>query len=296
MKTVPAGLAAMLASGVTTLCRCWRVERQNGAVFGFTNHDQPLTFGGLSYEPESGFTAAESETRLGLAVDTQEATGVLSSAAITEDDIALGLWDAAKVTVYLVDWTDVANRAIERSGILGELGRGPLGFVTEVRGLAHHLNQETGRTYQRQCDAIVGDGRCGVNLNAPAFKGTGAVIESAGSRFIAASGLGGFAAGWFSRGVLAWASGANAGVRAEVDRHMLAGGVAKLTLWQSAGAPVAVGDTFTITAGCENTWTMCRAKFANGLNFRGFPHIPGNDFVLSVSKKDAQNDGGSFFN
>jgi hypothetical protein len=33
------------------------------------------------------------------------------------------------------------------------------------------------------------------------------------------------------------------------------------------------------------------AKFANGLNFRGFPHIPGNDFVLSYARAGNDNDG-----
>ena len=29
---------------------CWRVERADGEVFGFTDHDAPITFGGLTYE------------------------------------------------------------------------------------------------------------------------------------------------------------------------------------------------------------------------------------------------------
>ena len=36
------------------------------------------------------------------------------------------------------------------------------------------------------------------------------------------------------------------------------------------------------------------AKFANGVNFRGFPHMPGNDFVTAIARSgDPANDGAS---
>lgn len=295
MKTLTPGLAAALASGVTTLCRCWKVIRRDGLVFGFTNHDRPVTFNGITFEPESGFMAAETETRLGLAVDTQEAEGVLSSDTITETDIALGLWDLATVTLYLVDWSAPENRAIERAGVLGEISRGEHGFSVEVRGLAHALNQETGRTYQRQCDAVVGDGWCKLNLTNSVYKGTGAVTAQAAGQMLTCSGLSAYAAGWFSRGVLTWTSGANVGAKCSVDRHVVDGGGVRLALTQAAALLVEDGDSFTITVGCENTWAMCQSRFANGHNFRGFPHIPGNDFALSAVKQGAENDGGSLF-
>jgi uncharacterized phage protein (TIGR02218 family) len=43
---------------------------------------------------------------------------------------------------------------------------------------------------------------------------------------------------------------------------------------------VAVGDTLRVTAGCDRRFASCKAKFANAVNFRGFPHIPGSDYVL----------------
>ncbi len=291
MKTMPAGLTALLATGTTTLCRCWRVQRTDGAVFGFTDHDRPLSFAGTDYAPDSGFTASAIEDSLGLAVDTMEVGGALSSGVITEDDIALGRWDAAEVEIWVVDWSNVANRVIQRRASFGEIVRGDLAFEAELRGLAHHLNQETGRTYGRNCDAVVGDARCGVNLGHPAFAGSGTVSHAGDDQIIGVSGLAGFASGWFSQGVLTWTSGGNVGSKAELRSH--AG--ATLVLWQRAALPVVAGDSFTVTAGCPKTFGACQAKFANAANFRGFPHIPGNDFALSVVKSDAQNDGGSFF-
>ena len=47
--------------------------------------------------------------------------------------------------------------------------------------------------------------------------------------------------------------------------------------------PIAAGDTFNVTAGCDKRFATCRDRFDNAVNFRGFPHIPGNDFVISYA-------------
>ncbi len=39
----------------------------------------------------------------------------------------------------------------------------------------------------------------------------------------------------------------------------------------------AIGDDVYIFPGCDKRLATCRDKFDNVRNFRGFPHIPGND-------------------
>ena len=46
---------------------------------------------------------------------------------------------------------------------------------------------------------------------------------------------------------------------------------------------IEAGDTFVVTAGCDKRFDTCRARFNNAVNFRGFPHIPGNDFITSYA-------------
>lgn len=295
MKTLPAGLQTHLDSGATTLCWCWRVARADGEVFGFTDHDRALSFDGTDFEPASGFTPSETEARLGLAVATAELTGALSSARITETDIALGLWDDAAIETWRVNWEDVAERALMDAGTTGEVARGRQAFTVELRGRSHVVSQERGRTYQRQCDAVLGDQRCGVDIEDSAFVGAGTVVSAIDGTVIAASGLGDFAAGWFAQGLLTWLTGDNAGGKIEVRGHTLSSGTATLTLWRKAALAVAPGDTFAIVAGCDKTFATCKAKFDNGINFRGFPHMPGNDFAMSVAKKEGPNDGGPIY-
>jgi uncharacterized phage protein (TIGR02218 family) len=60
--------------------------------------------------------------------------------------------------------------------------------------------------------------------------------------------------------------------------------------------PIAAGDAFRVTAGCDKRLGTCLAKFANVPNFRGFPHMPGNDFVLAIAQSgNAVFDGASLF-
>lgn len=297
MKTASPELRAHLASGTTTLCRCWRVLRSDGTVFGFTDHDRPLSFAGTLFDPSTGFTASELQSSLGLSVDTMEVDGAISALGITDADIALGLWDAAEVEIFLVNWRDPAQRLILRKGILGEVARGPLAYHAEIRSLAHQLNQEQGRTYQRSCDTVLGGPRCGIDLGQPAYRGAGSVTVAIDDRLLSVAGLDSFASGWFSFGVLAWTEGANAGARAEIRAHAVSSldGTAGITLWQRAAADIVPGDQFTVTAGCDRSFSMCQARFANQLNFQGLPHIPGDDFAMGYARRDKLNDGGSFF-
>jgi uncharacterized phage protein (TIGR02218 family) len=291
VKHFPQSLQNHLDSGTTTLSWCWRLTRNDGAVFGFTDHDRSLTFDGTTFEPESGFTALEIRSGSDLSVDAQEAEGVLTSATITETDILDGRWDNATVEIWRVNWTDTSQRALLRRGAIGQVRRGRLHFVAEMRSLAHVLGQTIGRTFQASCDAALGDNRCGVNLSGSANKGTGTVVTLSGDRSFAVSGLSGFTESWFALGTLGWLTGVNAGRKAEVLAGVVTGADVTITLLETPVRPIAVSDTFDIFAGCDKRVETCQAKFANAVNFRGFPHIPGQDTIIRYAAKGDDNSG-----
>ncbi len=178
MKQLPAELAAHLATGVTTLCWCWRLTRRDGAEQGFTDHDRDVVFDGTTFEAAAGFTASEIKDAVGLSVDNLEVTSALSSERLAEGDLSAGLYDDAKVEIFRVNWQAPEQRVLMRAGSLGEVKRAGGAFTAEVRGLAHYLQQPKGRLFQYACDADLGDARCGIDLEAPVFRGTGAVLRS----------------------------------------------------------------------------------------------------------------------
>jgi len=296
VRQIDPGLQAHLDGGVTTLAWCWRITRNDGIRLGFTDHDRDILFDSTVFEASSGLTATEMQAEIGLAVPNLEVSGALRSDRLNADDLASGLYDHAKIEIFRVNWASSNQRLLMRLGTIGEVKRGSTAFTVEVRGLAESLQQDRGRIYQFSCDADLGDARCGVALATPALTGTGTVAAIVDPRTFVASGLAAYLEGWFGRGLLTWTSGANSGRAIEVKRHVLGSSGFALEIWQDMPTSVSAGDGFTVTAGCDKQFATCRNKFDNGLNFRGCPHIPGNDFIMSYPNSgDGSNNGGSRF-
>ena len=292
MRSIPPALQAKLSSGVTTLARCWIVTRRDGVVMGFTDHDVDLTVAGTLCRAGTGLTASEATARLGLQVDGSEIAGALADDSLAEADLAAGRYDAAHIETWLVDWSEPSLKLLTARGTLGEVKREANAFTAELRGPADALSQESGRLYTVRCGADLGDSRCRIDLTSPAFRGSGAVVAVDGTSDFVASGLGGFADGWFSAGRLSWTAGANAGLAIEIKLHRVTDGAVRLTLWQAMAETIVAGDTFMVTAGCDKRFATCRDRFANTDNVRGFPHIPGNDFLIATPAQGAPgNDG-----
>lgn len=281
MRAIPAALQAKLESGVTTLAQAWKLSRRDGVVAGFTDHDCDLVFDGVTFRAGTGFAASEATGRFDLSVEGGEIAGALDGDGLSEADLAAGRYDAAEIETWLVDWSDVSLRVLTARGRLGEVKREGIAFIAEIRGLADLLSQESGRLYTSKCNADLGDGRCRVDLGDPAWRGDGSVGALLGTSIFVAAGLAAFADGYFTAGRLSWTSGVNAGLAIEVKQHRAYDGEVVLSLWQAMPEPIAAGDTFAVTAGCDKMLATCRDRFANSANFRGFPHMPGNDFIMS---------------
>ena len=291
MRVLEPGLRAHLDGTCTTLCYCWRVIRADNTVLGFTDHDEPLIFNGITFEALAGFQSSAAEAKLGLNVDTQEIVGALSSEMITEDDLIAGRYDNAKVEIWLVNWSNVTEREYLRQGFLGEISREDNRFTAEFRSLTNLLDQTKGRRFMSLCDTVLGDTLCAVSLSASQYFANGAISVTRSRLIYQASGLGGFADNWFARGRLLWTSGKNTNLAVELSGNRAESGSSVIQLWKPMPFDVSVGDTFKVTAGCDKSFATCKSKFSNHLNFRGFPHMPGNDFSLSYVDKSSDHDG-----
>jgi uncharacterized phage protein (TIGR02218 family) len=293
MREINPELQARLDGGATRLCRCWRVERRDGHVMGFTDHDEDVTFDGVTFRAGSGMNASALQTATGLSVDNAQASGALSDAAISEADIRAGRYDGASIRHWLVDWERPDLRVLMFVGSFGEIKRLDHAFEVELRGLAEPLNAPVGRTILRTCDRALGDERCRFDTTAEGFVGEGIVVEGGVAGAILAGGLAGFAAGWFNAGILTWLTGANAGERQTVKADRKTANGREIWPWQAPGHAIAVGDRFRVVAGCDKSADTCRKKFSNFVNFRGFPHLPGEDWVTAYPADGALHDGSS---
>ncbi len=215
MRAIPAELAERIESGAATLCHVWILTRTDGVVAGFTDHDRDLEVGGTTCRASSGWTAGAAEGAAGLTPGTAAVAGVLDDETLSEADIANGRLDRARIELWRVDWRRPELKVRLWTGRLARIRREGEGFVADLEGPLAALERVVGRTYGRDCDAELGDGRCRVDL--AAFPG-----ES-----------------------------------------------------------------------CDKRWATCQAKFANAINFQGFPDVPGDDFLTAVPATGGGHDGGS---
>lgn len=289
MRSIDTDLQAHLDTGATTLATCWRITRRDGGVLGFTDHDRSLTFNGTTFLPDTGAVGSTLSSSADLAADNAEIEGALSASALSGEDLAAGRYDGAEVEIFRVNWADADQRLLLKKGVIGEVKREGEAFRAELRGLSHALEQPVGRVYQRLCDVNVGSAQCGVDLDQAAFKTSGAVTALRDAQSFVGSGFSSFEDAWFAHGLLTWMTGANAGLAAHVKTQTQSGAI---SLWLPAGAAIEIGDTFSVTAGCDKRFDTCKAKFSNAANFRGFPFMPGNDFAISYPLKGEKNTGG----
>ena len=290
MRNIPASFTG----GAMTLARCWRLTRKDGVVLGFTDHDRDILFDGVTYAAGTGLEAADMQAELGFAITGGEASGALSSPGITEADIANGRYDGAKIDLFLVDWNRVDQRILMESGAIGEIRRMGKAFAAEIRSLTFQLDEERGRLFRLGCSADLGDAQCGIALDSSVWRYDGSVVATDGRVSVAVSQV--FERDFFTGGSLLFTSGANVGTRVEIQAQAGTTTSTVLTLWQAMALPIQIGDAVSLRAGCDKSFKSCRDRFQNAINFRGFPHMPGNDFViLSVSDGAPGMDGGSFF-
>jgi hypothetical protein len=215
MRNIPEELANRIESGAATLCHAWVLTRSDGVETGFTDHDRDLNVGAVACRAASGWTAGAADSAVGFSAGSAAVAGALDDAAITDADVEAGLYDGAEVALWRVDWSRPDLRVRMWTATMARIRREGAGFVAELEGPLAKLERVVGRTYGRQCDALLGDGRCRVDL---------------------------------------------------------------------AAFPGAV---------CDKRWTTCVGSFANGINFQGFPDIPGDDFLTAAPVEGGRNDGGS---
>ena len=272
MKTATANFITHLSQEVTTLAWCWKVTRKDNQVFGFTTHDRDIVLEGVTYQAQTSVMGSSYASSSGGAVDNMDVTGSIDSVLITHEDIAKGFWDNAQIELYVVNWANISHGKIVISkGHLGNIRSkiGPDTFVAEVRSLMQALQQPIGRTFKRRCDANFADARCG--LDELTFTLSGSItVATSKTQFT------GSTAPTQPGGKLTWTSGLNNGAISQV-KHAAAG---VIYLLQPAPFAVQVGDTFTVTAGCDKNRNTCRDVYSNIINFRGFPDIPGTDRLM----------------
>lgn len=258
----------MFDSELTTIAFCWRLVRADGAALGFTSHDRDLEVGGLAYLASPGMIPAAVERGGG---DAPEVAGAVTSDLLAAGDLAAGRWDGAASRLFAVDWTDPGGEQIVlATGTLGEVAIAGRRFEAALRGPEAALARSACETTSPTCRAELGDHRCRVDL---AGRHARDRVEAWGDDgWIELDGL--VDTEKFIGGRLMILDGPASGMAVRV----VAARAGALRVAEAVGS-AAPGSRVLLTEGCDKRFATCRDRFANAVNFRGEPFLPGNDLL-----------------
>ena len=274
------GFDARLAPELTTLALCWRIARRDGVVLGFTTHDRPLDIDGLHYASAPGMAPSAVVVTDGLDVDTMDVAGALTADAITATDLDAGRYDDAAVRLFMVDWTapEAGHLPLAR-GTLGDVARQLTGdggsFTATLRGPTAALEATAVEACSPECRADLGDARCRVDLAPLTVRAT--LVTADDGTTLAVAGVSGDL-DRFAGGRVRALGGDNAGL----DAGVAATASGQLMLFEPLPFAMLPGTRLELREGCDKRLATCTGRFANAVNFRGEPHVPGGDMLTRI--------------
>ena len=282
MRTIVAGLASHIATSRTRLSRCIRLDLRDGTSIGVTDHDSDLEVnlgdGALSYSADIGLTAASIKHSLGLSADSLELSGPIAD-PFTRTAVAGGRFTQARVRVFDVRWDSPTQYLRLMAGKITAATVSGGQFTFEARSKVDAYNQVIGRVLAPQCSHEFGVDN-GLTSRCQATPQVWAATVTAVTDDMH------FEVSWGSpapdeaadalNGLVEFTSGELAGTY-PVEVFSLSGSpLDTIETYQPLIEAPQVGDSLTVTEGCDKLRTTCKLK-GQILNFGGFPDLVGTD-------------------
>lgn len=253
-----------------TAATFWRVYRRDGITFGFSSHDRDLVFGGITHRAAPGMVPAAIRLTADLSEESAGVEGALSHDAISENDLAAGLFDSASIEVGIVDWETLDHRVLY-IGTLGRVEDDRRGFSGELRSAKSILEQDLVPRTSPTCRATF----CGRGCGLSAIRFTTRVQVSEVDIELNRVRVAGISGEDHLDGVVRFLDGPQTGIAFAV----VGADEGWLTLDRPLSAGLVAGIPAELREGCDHTLTTCAARFENAVNFRGEPFLPGNDLL-----------------
>ena len=149
-------------------------------VFAFTDHQDEIVIGNITYEPAAGFERSAVASRLNLSLDNIDVQAFIDSDRIKHVDIERGLFSGASYEIFEVNYADPAmGSLVLRTGEIGEIRTEDLVFFAEGLGLSNKMHVTFGPLISVTCRAEFGNKvtdflnerfGCKVRLNPPLWQ------------------------------------------------------------------------------------------------------------------------------
>ncbi len=291
-------LYTKLAGTRTKYTECVKITRLDGQIYRFTAHDEDLLIQEEdsrfhSYKSADSFTLTALENQAGLVVSNMDVEAIVSDDSISEDDLIGGLFDHAKVELFIAYWAGQQIGTLPlRASWIGEITLKGVQFKADLRGIAQKLQQVFLKATSLECRWSFGDQFCGKNLTTFTKTVTITTVES-NDTFVANILLAD--RNKFQWGLARWVTGNNAGGEMEIIRNFNQ----RIQLFLPMPFAISVGDQVQLVYGCDKVFKTCRATYDNSERFGGEPFLAGSDLLITyprmLEKEDEEDEGGSKF-
>jgi uncharacterized phage protein (TIGR02218 family) len=263
-------MSGIVEGELTSVALCWRIERADGAGIALTSHDEAILSEGAVHQPQPGMSPAAITRKLGIEAQSAEVAGAVSSEALTDEDLSLGRWDGARASLTAVDWQDASAEPIQLlTGEIGSVSMDGQSFSADLQGAAVRLEKPVCPATSAECRAELGDKRCRVDL--AGRTAIAHVVSSSDGQLMLDQAVD----DRFVLGRLRYMGGVNCGLSTVI----LSAEGAAVTVRDLPRAAVEGGCRIELREGCDKRFATCVGRFANAANFRGEPHLPGNDLL-----------------
>ncbi len=286
MRSLTSGLQSHFQSSVLTLSTLVLIVRQDNSRFAYTSAPMNITYNGDVYKSLESITATALDSSTGAGIDNLDIDGLLSSTGISQDEVRAGRFNGASVSVYMVNYTDLTSGSvIFMNGWCGDITLNDGQYTIQFVSLTQNISQQVGDITSLTCRvAHFGDFECKAQVGTH----TSAVTTVTSNNVIVFSDT--QVAGYYIYGKVTFTSGPNTGLSREVRDHPSVG---TAVLQEPFPYTVNVGDTATLTEGCDRNFRTCKTKRApvsdgggagNQLNFHAEPYLPGNDAYRQIGR------------
>lgn len=250
---------------------------KDGTKLGFTDHNKDVPFtlpedgDPIAYSAGSGFRISDVEQPFNLDPGSFEVSGPIGD-VVTLPQLLGGRWRRATVYLFDLNWKSPTAAIDLMKGAVTKCGPSGGEFRFEVQDERHKLAQIVGRSITNQCPRNFD--ACCVNI-APETETTVAAVTSElvitlTDAITGADFIGGKL--WFTDGPLAGND--------PIEIFVVSVDGLTVTLFEPLPDVPEVGNAVTLKEGCDGSVVMCRDRFSNAINNRGFAGVPGSKALL----------------
>ena len=283
MQQIDENRRESIESNLTHLILCCKIIRKDEIELCFTENGENIIVDGRVYSACASLKKIRSNS--GLILDEYRFETILNSDTIRSMDITQGLFDGALVEIFMIDLLKVNN---SQGFVSIFLKRGRIGeittlddnkFIARFLDVIYDTKVSINNRYSLTCRATFGDKRCGIKVNDLTYDGFVTNIVDNKSFFDSENLK---INGYFDFGhIVFW----NQDVTQVLDTGNIKFFINKtFELYKPTNINLLKNMKYTATVGCNKTAEWCSKRFKNIENFRGEPHIPGNEKLYKRNK------------